>query len=183
MQGKIGGPWSASGKWTFFLSFLFPVVLLSGLAVTFLPQSQDSDGCCGPTNTTEYSCGQSVRVDRTTSLKMWPYSITSEETDMRCGYAATWSYTWHFDKSGAQPPVTIYISTGKGSKVGINSRDTFGGSKWYGNNLVERSSTSWEKTKPVKITLEAVLGATDVRHLADWADISMSLSYCKIKRD
>jgi hypothetical protein len=109
-------------------------------------------------------------------------SITSGDTDMRCGYVATWSCAWHNDKKTAvRPNVKVSVKTNKGGTVVINKQDTLGGSKWFGNKLIEKSGDSWVETNTVRITLRADLAFDLVHAAGDYVDISMNLTYCRIK--
>jgi hypothetical protein len=93
---------AAPGRdWKRYVSVFLPVILLIGFTIVFSGSSSSSD--CGSSDSDCSSssadlggaCGEPANVDKSGIIKTFQsLSLTSGQTDIRCGYGVSWKYSW-----------------------------------------------------------------------------------------
>ena len=180
---------AAVRDWKRYLSVLLPVVLLIGFAIVFSGSSSSSD--CGPSDSDCSSssadlggaCGEPANVDKSGTIKMLQsLSITSGQTDIRCGYGVSWKYNWSKEKKPPKTPnVSISVSAPKGGSSKVNKPDPGGPDGWSGTYIVARGSVGGKDPIPGTIKVTASF-TPDMTTLLDSVNISMHLVYSPIKK-
>ena len=193
MESRFREILSAGGKKNLLLSVLLPVVLLSGLTLAFSASPLDTIDCCpsdsmdccgGGVAENSKGCGDAAQAKRTANLTILKTaSLKSGGTDMRCGMRVTWSYNWQDDPTSPQrPPIKIWArNSNSGSNVEINANDRLTGGTWQGSYERAMSKKNFDDPVPTYLTVKAQL-MPDLGHLLDSVDITMNLTYYKLKK-
>jgi hypothetical protein len=185
-EEKYGTP----GKdWKWYLSVIAPLILLLGFAVIFSGSSSGSD--CGSDSDCSSSsadltgvCGQPANVDKSGTIRaLFPLTIKSAQTDLRCGYGVSWKYSWPTGKKATKAPnVSISVSAPKGGSSKINKSDTSGSDGWAGTYNVARGSVSGKDPVLGTISVTASFTPDSLLGALDSANISLHLVYSSLKK-
>jgi len=175
-------PVARGRDWKWYLSVFMPVALLIGFAIVFSGSSSSSDcggdsDCSSSPADLSAACGAPANVDKSGTIRiLQPLSIKSGQTDIRCGYGVSWSYSWSKEKKPPTTPnVTISVTAPKSGSSKANKSDT-GGAGTYN---VARGNVSGKD--PVLGIITVTASYSDAS-LLDSANVTLYIVYSTIKK-